>query len=279
MSCRRYMRAWALALTPFASGCGSGGNHVEASFDAGGAATSSSAPADGSVSHESNDATRPDAGTDAGSNVAVTWSSLDAGATVASSTTENVRTASGDASAIVEPTFEQLTLAEVCERVVYLDGEMVDVDLSGTLRVGEWTRVTSFGELASAGDASFGEVDGGSRKLDAGGSDAGVVLCDERFAAYSAPCAGSVLVVSAPTLVFGEGPTIGGERVGFGCWESGCETACLPETTDQVGVVRVRVSAPVNARYDAVLETVVGDVRINGVDVQGAGLVEILTAQ
>lgn len=280
MSRGRRLVGWVLSVSTLGSACSSGAKPTEVGIDASGEdATGESTPSGTSVSHARSDARSDDAGVDAGADVGATSGALDGGATGAESMTDGVSTATKDASVIVAPMFEQLTLAQVCERVLYLDGEVVDVDLSGLLRLGEWAPVTLFGARVSAADASVGEVDARSGELDAGVDDAGAGTCEERFAAYVAPCAGSVLVVSAPTLAFGEGPTVGGERVGFGCWESECLASCLPTSTQEVGVVRVRVSAPVNARYDAARAVVVGDVRVNGVDVEAAGLVEILTRQ
>lgn len=165
-----------------------------------------------------------------------------------------------DASLILEPEFEQLSVAQLCEQIARLEGQSVDVDLTGELRTSDWRDVAS--------DAP---------SLDAGlGGAVDAMACSQRFAVYVAPCSGSVLVVTAPTLVFGQGPVIGGEEVGLGCWEAECAGGCLPETSADVGKVRVRIALPLNPNYDEVLAVDVGDIRVNGVDIEGIGQLEVL---
>lgn len=163
-----------------------------------------------------------------------------------------------DASVILDPEFEALSVDELCERIGYLEGESVDVDLTTELIPSEWSAV-----VATSIDAGTNAV-----------NDA--MVCEQRFAAYVVPCNGSVLVVTAPTFAFGQGPSIGGEVVGFGCWDSACDTGCLPDSIDGAGKVRVRVTAPVNPRYDEERSVTVGDIRVSGVDVEGVAQLEVL---
>lgn len=160
-----------------------------------------------------------------------------------------------DASVILEPDFEELSIEQVCEQIPYLEGQSVDVDLSNVLTSTEPYVVS----LDDAGDA---------------GADAAV--CEQRFSAFVAACAGSILVVTAPTLEFGVGPRVGGEPVGFGCWDSECVAGCVPEDVTAVGKLRVRVTAPLAPRYDEVRDVTVGDVRVNGVDIEAVALLEVI---
>ncbi len=162
----------------------------------------------------------------------------------------------GDASVIEQPTIEEVTFDALCDRITTLEGRIVDVDLADRAVVGDWFEPPITEVLA---DASV---------------DAGV--CGERFAAYVVPCRGSVLVASSPTFVFGEGPLVGGEHVGLGCAETGCQSRCYPELPSQLGLVRLRVGAVVNASFDEQLGLYVGDVRINGADIRGIAALEVL---
>lgn len=162
-----------------------------------------------------------------------------------------------DASLILDPEFDQVSAAELCERIAYLEGESIDVDLTNELALGD------FEDLLPA-------------SYDAGSYEPDAMTCHTRFAPYVVPCDGSVLVVTAPTLAFGEGPLVGGELVGIGCWEKGCTDGCLPEVASAVGKVRVRVTAPINSHYDEESGTIIGDIRVNGVDVRGIAQLEVL---
>ncbi len=162
----------------------------------------------------------------------------------------------GDASLIEQPTIEELSFDELCDGITTLEGRIVDVDLASRAVVGEWFEPSTMEAVADA------SVDAGE--------------CGVRFAAYVAPCRGSVLVASSPTFVFGEGPVVGGERVGLGCWETACQSRCYPESPSQFGLVRLRVGAVVNASFDEQLGVYVGDVRLNGADIRGIAALEVL---
>lgn len=198
---------------------------------------------------------------DAGSSATSTGSSSASSAPVSSdaeslgsssTSSEQVSLATGtdDAGpAILPPVIEEVTVAELCERVEYLTGETIDVDLRNEVTTGEWFLLRE------------GPVAGLDAGLDA-------AACGERFAPYVVSCRGSVLVLSAPSRAFGEGAEVGGESVGVGCWEAECENGCLPEAGDGFGKVRLRVGPVIDARFDEALSLSVGDVRVNGVDVE-----------
>lgn len=163
-----------------------------------------------------------------------------------------------DASIIIEPEVEALAIAELCQRIGSLEGESVDVDLTAELETSDWIAVAPASADAAADSA------------------ADAMVCEERFAAFVVRCNASLLVITAPTFAFGEGPLVGGEQVGFGCWESACDAGCLPQSVEGIGRVRVRVTAPVNPRYDEERAVTVGEIRVNGVDVAGIAQLEIL---
>lgn len=182
----------------------------------------------------------------------------------ASTTTESGAPSTDDASVILEPVIDTLTVAELCEQLPYLEGRSVDVDLHDQLVRTDWQAIDF---VAFGGDAAPIATDTAT--------DAGT--CVEGFAAYSVPCRGNRLIVSAPGLVFGEGPEIGGETVGLGCWQRGCASECVPALIAEVASVRVRVEAPANSSFDEEAGVLRGLARLNGVDLDAIGLLEILS--
>lgn len=181
----------------------------------------------------------------------------------ASSTTEPV-VSDSDASVILEPGIETLTASELCERVEYLEGQTVDVDLHEQLSLTAWREL----DLTALGNDST------TLATDTA-TDAGA--CSDGFAAYAVKCRGTSLIVMAPTLLFGEGPEIGGETVGFGCWQHGCDVECVPAAMDEVALVRGRVGAPINRYYDEKSGDFRGLLRLNGADFDAIGFLEVLS--
>lgn len=162
-------------------------------------------------------------------------------------------------SPIEEPVVSQLTWGELCTAVGQLEGRVVEVELTNQVLRGSW--LTSNVPLEEAGVLP-----------DAGRESA----CGERFAPYVAPCNGSVVVIQSPELVFGEGPNLGGEAMSVGCWESACERTCLPEGANAFERVRARVGGVINLAFDPTLDIYVGETRINGFDVSGVAVLEVL---
>lgn len=171
-----------------------------------------------------------------------------------------------DTQRIEQPTIQRVSFEELCADVAAFEGTVFDVDLTNSGRLGEWVEVARRDVFPDSGV---------ERSLDAG-SEAGT--CLTRFAPYELPCRGSVLVATAPTHVFGAGPVIGGETVGLGCWEARCDSGCAPSALDtlEIGLVRARVVAVVDARFDEALMTYVGDVRVNGATLKAIAGLEIL---
>lgn len=221
---------------------------------------SESQPSDAATSRES----------DASVASTVDTTSLDVDAALAtssavstvSSTTGSSAPITDDASVILEPDIQTLTVAQLCDQLAYLEGETVDVDLHDQLVQTEWRELDFVPVDADAAPVATDIA-----------TDAGP--CTEAFAAYSVACRGHRLIVSAPSLVFGEGPEIGGETVGFGCWQRACETACMPPELADVASVRVRIEAPINGYFDEEAGVFRGLTRLNGVDFDAIGLLEI----
>lgn len=170
-----------------------------------------------------------------------------------------------DTQRIEQPTIRRVSFEELCTDVAALEGTVFDVDLTNVGRLGEWVDVTP---------APF--ADAGVELAWDAAAEAGT--CLTRFAPFELPCRGSVLVVTAPTRVFGSGPSIGEETVGLGCWEAECNSGCVPSELagNYIGVARARVIPVVDARFDEALMTYVGDLRVNGVTLNALAGLEIL---